>query len=203
MATSLLTRIDDLEWELRRLEDELHDLRREARAAGVAETAPEPRLFGGPPAPGRTTIPTAPARPVPPVSRSALPTDPPPPDAPAGAAASGAPEHRRWRSARPFRPRRCGRPRCRRWRRHGSRHRAALRARCRAGLDRPRGAARHRSGRVGTSDRGGPRRPRPVRAPAAALAAVGAGIAARTRRWLRPPLSTTWYPTPWPFLSLR
>ena len=45
MATSLVTRIDDLEWELRRLEDELHDLRREARATGVAEADAEPRLF--------------------------------------------------------------------------------------------------------------------------------------------------------------
>ena len=106
MATSLLTRINDLEWELRRLEGELQDLRREARATGAADTDAEPRLFAGPAAPARPADPTppAPARPAPQVpaaAPAAPPTAPPRPSRPQQARPPVHPRPAPQRRARP------------------------------------------------------------------------------------------------------
>ncbi len=83
MTASLSQRIDDLEWQLHRLEDELQDLRRDARAAGVPERAPSAPLFdapAGPPARPPVSAPAAPAAP-------AVPAAQPPLQAPAPSAA--------------------------------------------------------------------------------------------------------------------
>ena len=80
MAVSLSQRIDDLEWQLRRIEDELLDLRRDARAAGLTERAPSPPLFDAPTRAAARPPVSAPAAPAAPAVRPQaqdLPPSPP------------------------------------------------------------------------------------------------------------------------------